>query len=471
MTTTALVWLRRDFRLADNPALALARENHDQIVPVYIHDPEAEGAWSAGAASCWWLHHSLASLDHQLRQRGSRLLIARGESGSELVRLASETGADSIYWNRLYDPALVARDTTLKKRLISCGLQAQSCKGAVLFEPWEVLKKDGSPYLVFTPYWKQLQINWHAPQRHPEPADLRGLPSWPPGLNLKDLHLLPSRNWADRFDQHWRPGEPGARQRLGEFVDQAVSPYAKLRDIPGRDGTSRLSAHLHFGEITPGQIACALDEAGELPVGEGRLSFLREIAWREFSIYLLFHYPHIAKRPLKDHFLDFPWREPGDYLSDLDAWKQGRTGLPVVDAGMRQLWQTGWMHNRVRMIVASFLTKNLLIPWQEGARWFWDTLVDADLANNTQGWQWTAGCGADAAPWFRIFNPVLQGQKFDPQGDYVRRWCPELARRPASRIHHPLRQGEAIGDYPGPIVDLMKSRQRALEAYAAIRGG
>ncbi len=438
-------------------------------MPVYVDDPEAEGAWSAGAASRWWLHHSLASLDGRLRERGSRLVIARGESGSELVRLASETGAGSVYWNRLYEPALVARDTALKQRLTDCGLRARSCKGALLFEPWEILKGDGSPYGVFTPYWKQWQKNWRPPESHPEPEQLRGPESWPAGVSLDELVLLPRQDWVSSIACHWQPGELGARQRLDAFVDLAASSYREGRDLPGCDGTSRLSAHLHFGEISPGRVASALNEAGDLPAGEGRLAFLREMAWREFSTYLLYHHPHLANKPLQERYLAFPWREPGDYADDLKAWKRGRTGLPLVDAGMRQLWQTGWMHNRVRMIVASFLTKNLLIPWQEGARWFWDALVDADLGNNTQGWQWTAGCGADAAPYFRIFNPVLQGRKFDPDGDYVRRWCPELAQRPASRIHHPLRQGESVGDYPRPIVDLMGSRERALEAYTTIR--
>jgi len=281
------------------------------------------------------------------------------------------------------------------------------------------------------------------------------------------LKLLPEHAWAADFSERWEPGELPARRRLAGFVDGAVSDYEQGRDQPGRHGTSRLSPHLHFGELSPGQVVRSLDEAGQLPIGQGRWSFLREIAWREFSAHLLFHHPFLPERALKSQFDAFPWRKQTDYAEDLAAWQHGRTGIPMVDAGMRELWRTGWMHNRVRMIVASFLTKNLLIPWHEGARWFWDTLVDADLANNTAGWQWTAGCGADAAPYFRVFNPVLQGQKFDPGGEYVRRWCPELAGRSADALHEP---GEGRdGSSSGPIVELKVSRKRALAAYDKIK--
>jgi deoxyribodipyrimidine photo-lyase len=465
--STAIVWFRRDLRLADNPALDRARNAHERIVPVFIWDPDAEGDWSPGAASRWWLHHSLSSLDERLRRKGSRLIIARGKTAEELARIRNATGADAVYWNRLYEPALVERDRHLKSDLRDQGLEAQSDNGGLIFEPWELLKGDGTPYLVFTPFWKQMQRRWQALSACPEPRELSGPKRWPATLTVSDLRLLPTHDWAENIERRWTPGEDAARRHLAEFCRSDVADYERLRDRPDRAGTSRLSPRLHFGEISPRQVALALDSGGDLPQGQGRLSLLREIAWREFSCHLLFHFPHLPEQPLKSDFGDFPWRGAEDYADDLRAWQDGNTGVPMVDAGMRELWATGWMHNRVRMVVASFLTKNLLIPWQEGARWFWDTLVDADLANNTQGWQWTAGCGADAAPYFRVFNPVLQGEKFDPSGQYVRQWCPELDCRSDRAVHQPL--STPTNGYPGPIVDLKASRQRALDAYQASR--
>ena len=468
MSSTAIVWFRRDLRLSDHPALDHARREHRHVVPVYIWDPEAEDDWAPGAASRWWLHHSLLHLDERLKQRGSRLIIARGNTAEELERIRTVVGAEAVYWTRLYEPAFVKRDGQLKRALTESGLAARSFGGNLLFEPWHLLKSDGSPYLVFTPFWKQMQKCWTPPTAAPEPRELSGPECWPASVDIRDLGLLSKPDWAEGFRGRWEPGELAARRRLSAFVDSAVAGYASDRDRPDRHGTSRLSPHLHFGELSPGQVTRALDEAGELPNGQGRWSFLREVAWREFSAQLLFHHPHLPDQPLKEQFAEFPWRDPEDYREDLKFWQQGLTGIPMVDAGMRELWQTGWMHNRVRMIVASFLTKNLLIPWQEGARWFWDTLVDADLANNTAGWQWTAGCGADAAPYFRVFNPVLQGQKFDPDGVYVRRWCPGIGRRKAS-VHEPLTRTHPDSGYPEPIVDLKASRERALSAYAQIR--
>ncbi|MBB6085824.1 deoxyribodipyrimidine photo-lyase [Wenzhouxiangella marina] len=467
--TTAIVWFRRDLRLADNAALDYARQHFERVIPVYVWDPDSLGDWSPGAAARWWLHHSLARLSERLSERGSRLTLARGDTAKVLGQLLDETGAEAVFWNRLYDPAVIQRDQAIKKQLRESGYEARSFRASVLVEPWELLKADGTPYLVFTPFWKQLQKRWSPPSRCPEPRELAGPSRWPTGCSLDALELTPKLDWADGFSDRWTPGELAARRRLDRFVEEAVADYSEQRDRPDRHGTSRLSPHLHFGEISPAQIALALEASGELPGGQGRLSYLREIAWREFSTYLLYHYPHLPDQPLKDQFGDFPWRSPSEYRADLEAWQQGRTGIPMVDAGMRELWQTGWMHNRVRMIVASFLTKNLLIPWQEGASWFWDTLVDADLANNTQGWQWTAGCGADAAPYFRVFNPVLQGEKFDPQGDYVRRWCPELKGISGPRVHQPEVASEQGRSYPRPRVDLKRSRQRALDAYQAIR--
>jgi len=469
MPSTAIVWFRRDLRLADNPALDYARDHYDRVVPVYIWDPESESPWSPGAASRWWLHYSLAELSQRLEDRGSRLILANGASENHLKRMARACGAEAVLWNRLYEPLTIQRDRRIKENLAAEGLQTTSFNARLLYEPWEILKEDESPYLVFTPYWKQVQKRWRAPQRCPEPRELAAPERWPASESLDDLDLLPTRDWADSFPDRWEPGELAARRRLDHFLDESVKGYHSLRDRPDRHGTSRLSPHLHHGEISPRQIALALNEAGELPGGEGRLSYLREIIWREFSTYLLFHFPSIPDQPLKSQFEDFPWRSPDDYKDDLQAWQHGRTGVPMVDAGMRELWTSGWMHNRVRMIVASYLTKNLLIPWQEGARWFWDCLVDADLANNSQGWQWTAGCGADAAPYFRVFNPVLQGEKFDPQGDYVRRWVPELNRISGDRVHKPdvaVNEGQGYAD---SVVDLKRTRQRALEAFETIK--
>lgn len=470
MSTTAIVWFRRDLRLSDHPALDRARQKHDRIVPVFIDDAAAEGDWAPGAASRWWLHHSLIELDLRLRDRGSRLILSSGDSLETLQRIRNACGADAIYWNRVYEPALVERDRAIKQALVEDGLTVESCNGSLLFEPWQLCKDDGSPYRVFTPFWKQMQKCWVPPVACPEPRQLAAPKRWPASLALAELELLPRGDWADAFSDYWAPGELGARRRLARFVESTVVDYDDARDRPDVQGTSRLSPHLHFGEISPGQVARALDEAGELPSGKGRLSCLREIAWREFSSHLLFRNPHLVDEPLNPAFKAFPWRRRADYAADLEAWQRGMTGIPMVDAGMRELWATGWMHNRVRMVVASFLTKNLLIPWQEGTQWFWDTLVDADLANNTQGWQWTAGCGADASPYFRVFNPVLQGEKFDPAGEYLRRWCPELGQRPRRRLHHPLSADEArCFGYPEPMVDLRTSRQRALDAWARIR--
>lgn len=469
MSDLAIVWFRRDLRLADNPALNHARNEHAQVLPVFIHDPEAEGDWAPGGAQRWWLHHSLQALDKRLRDRGSRLCLMSGDSARQLDVLIESSGACAVYWNRVYEPALVQRDKAIKSALLDRELVARSFRASLLFEPWELRKDNGEPYQVFTPYWKQMQRRWRSPTLASEPRELT-TPTVPGGLMLAELKLEPERDWATGFSQRFEPGELAARRRLREFVEDGVTAYHGERDRPDHAGTSRFSPHLHHGEMSPGQVVLALDESGQLPAGEGRLSLVRELAWREFSAVMLFDRPSLPERPLKPAFEDFPWRKPSDYAEDLSAWQRGQTGIPMVDAGMRELWATGWMHNRVRMIVASFLTKNLLIPWQEGAKWFWDTLVDADLASNTQGWQWTAGCGADAAPYFRVFNPVLQGQKFDPRGDYVKRWCPELTQRAAKRIHEPLADGERCGAYPSARVDLKASRIRALEAYDQVKG-
>ncbi len=475
----ALFWFRRDFRLADNPGLCRAAAAHQRIIPVYIHAPSEENPWEPGAASRWWLHHSLTALGAALLQRGSRLIVRRGDSLIALRELIRETGATAVYWNRLYEPATLVRDRAVKAALRAAGVTAESSQAALLVEPWTLLKADGAPYQIFTPFWKTCQHKLcHAPLL-PEPK-LNGLERWPDSLSLADLNLLPRIRWADGLAEAWQPGEAGARARLEQFLDTALTDYARGRDRPGQDGVSRLSPHLHFGEIGPRQIWSAVTRAagGDPLADKGAETYLREIGWREFAHYVLYHWPHTPERPLQERFAAYPWRE--GYADPLRAWQRGQTGYPLVDAGMRQLWRTGWMHNRVRMLVASFLVKNCRIPWREGARWFWDTLVDADLASNTLGWQWTAGCGTDAAPYFRVFNPVRQGEQFDPDGAYVRRWVPELDRLPASLIHRPQTvsptQQQAFGftpglHYPRPIVDFAASRAEALAGYDRIKAG
>jgi len=476
MPNTSLLWLRRDLRLADNPALAAALEGADRLLPVYIHAPEEEDPWQPGAASRWWLHHSLTALGAQLAERGSRLVIARGETLGTLRRLIQASGAGSCHWNRVYDPALIGRDTRIKQALRADGIDCRSHNAALLFEPWQIKTGAGEPYRVFTPYWRRCQRELaRLPAPLPAPGTLPPVPDGVDGLSVEVLDLLPRIPWDDGLRECWRPGEAGARELLERFIDGALEGYQDGRDLPACAGTSRLSPHLHFGEIGPRQIVARLAAAGL--TGDDADAFVRELGWREFSHQLLYHFPQTPDTPLNPRFADFPWRD-GDTEPLLQAWQRGRTGIPIVDAGMRELWHTGWMHNRVRMIVASLLTKNLRLPWQSGARWFWDTLVDADLANNTQGWQWSAGSGADAAPYFRIFNPVRQGERFDPDGVYVRRWCPELAHMPKRWLHQPWAAPADVPrdarvnlgrDYPRPIVDLAKTRAEALAAYDQIK--
>ncbi len=476
---TTLLWLRRDLRLADNPALCAAIAGADRLLPVYIHAPDEEAPWQPGAASRWWLHHSLTALAADLEARGSGLIILRGETLPTLRRLIADSGARDCHWNRCYDPALIARDTAIKQALRADGITCHSHNAALLFEPWQIKTGGGEPYRVFTPYWRRCQGQLATlPEPLPAPTQLPPLPEGLDSLPPDALDLLPQIPWDSGLRATWQPGEAGAQDRLAHLIDGALRGYADARDLPAQAGTSRLSPHLHFGEIGPRQILARLRGSA----GADTDAFVRELGWREFSHQLLYHFPQTPDHPLNPRFADFPWRDndtDNDNDALLAAWQHGRTGIPIVDAGMRELWHTGWMHNRVRMIVASLLTKNLRLPWQHGAHWFWDTLVDADLPNNTQGWQWSAGSGADAAPYFRIFNPVRQGERFDPDGAYVRRWCPELARLPSKWLHQPwaapanLLQGSGVHlgrDYPRPIVDLAKTRTEALAAYDRIKG-
>jgi deoxyribodipyrimidine photo-lyase len=474
-----LLWLRLDLRLADNPALAAAVRTCSSVIPVFIWAPEEESLWAPGAASRWWLHQSLLDLEHALAKRGSKLILRRGPTEKALLDLATESDARSIFWNRRYEPTLVARDRNLKTLFRKRGLAVESFPGNVLFEPWTVQNSAGKPFRVFTAFWKACLTEPPPPTAKPVPQRIQAPSKWPVSLAVSNLRLEPEVDWAIGMRQNWRPGESGATSQMKAFLNSALEAYPIDRDRPDLPGTSRLSPHLHFGEISSRQIWRAVHnrflEKQSGDSSAAAYAYLREIAWREFAHQLLFHFPESSQEPLQTKFSNFPYRTDG--LS-MKAWTHGKTGYPLVDAGMRQLWHTGWMHNRVRMIVASFLVKHLLIRWQDGASWFWDTLVDADLANNSLGWQWVAGCGADAAPYFRIFNPVLQGEKFDPDGDYVRRWVPELTGLSNAWIHKPWKApalllaeaGVQLGDtYPMPIVDHETAHKRALLAFASIR--
>lgn len=469
--STALVLFRRDLRLTDNPALSAACAAHDQVLPVFICSSGRDGEWTPGAASRWWLHHSLAALDRQLRAQGAELHLRRGDTLELLRELIRTSGASAVYWNRLYEPASIARDTLIKSALREQDIAVHSYNAALWCEPWQIANQQGDPYKVFTPYWRSLRPKLRAA----DPLPISTLPGWhrlPGASPLAALDLLPRIRWDNGLADAWQPGESGAKEMLEIFGDDAIGRYAQVRDLPARHGTSRLSAHLHFGEISPRQVHYELERRAQRVDAKRRPDlepFLRELGWREFAHHLLFHFPRTPTENFDPRFADFEWAGPDAEV--LARWRQGRTGMPLVDAGMRELWQTGWMHNRVRMIVASFLTKNLRQHWLHGARWFWDTLVDADLANNTLGWQWTAGCGADAAPYFRVFNPVIQARKFDPDGVYLRRWLPELDGASLELLHEPWRDPSLLsrGGYPAPMVDLASSRQAALAAYRSRR--
>ena len=462
----SLVWFRNDLRLADNPALMSALGSGRPVVPVYVLDEETEGVRLPGAASRWWLHHSLQSLDAFLQALGSRLILRRGPAEQVIAALAAECGADAVYWNRVYDQGSRERDGRLKQALAARGVTAESLKANLLFEPWEVRTLAGGPFKVFTAFWRACRNLPSPGQPLPAPKRLPAPEAWPASDRLADWRLLPTApDWAGGLGASWAPGEAGAIVRLMAFLDEAMVHYRDARDLPALDGTSRLSPHLAFGEISPRQIWRAATMRGHSAATE---KFLAELGWREFAYNLLFHFGDLAQRNFRPEFDAFPWAHDGDAI---EAWRRGRTGYPIVDAGMRQLWTTGWMHNRVRMIVASFLTKDLMVDWRVGERWFWDTLVDADPANNATGWQWVAGSGADAQPYFRIFNPVLQGEKFDPAGDYVRRWVPELSGLPAETIHKPWTAARQLPPdlYPERIVDHGAARDRALQAFRGLK--
>jgi deoxyribodipyrimidine photo-lyase len=475
-----IVWLRQDLRLADQPALAAAVASGHPVLPVYVLD-DGLHPLAPGGASRWWLHHSLAALAGDLQRRGGTLILRRSATPGRVIEaLANELEAAAVYWGRRYDSTEIEQDTALKQRLAAAGIAAKSFNSSLLFEPWAIETQSGRPYQVFTQYWRACRSAPEPNAPLPAPAKIPAPASLPASDVLEDWSLRPTRpDWARDFRPVWRPGEAGAAARLEEFLEDRLHGYKTERDRPDRDGTSGLAPHRRCGESAPRQIWHAVRRhlaTAKHPPDADADQFLAEIGWREFSYSLLYHHPRIAREPLKPQFADFPWQRDAQAL---DAWQRGMTGYPIVDAGMRQLYATGWMHNRVRMIAASFLIKHLLQPWQDGERWFWDTLVDADPASNAASWQWVAGSGADASPYFRVFNPVLQGKKFDPDGDYVRRWVPELAGIDRSITHEPwitedlpsrhTSKGGA-GAYPSPMIDLMAGRHRALAAFASLNG-
>ncbi|MET0532762.1 MAG: deoxyribodipyrimidine photo-lyase [Steroidobacter sp.] len=469
------MWFRRDLRLTDNFALLQALEQGEHVVPVYVFAPEEEQHWAAGAASHWWLHHSLVALEHSIEKLGGRLVVQRGPSLAALRKLIRETGATLVCWNKLFEPAALKRDAEVAKALDADGVAVEQCNSSLLFEPGVVLNGQQKPYRVFTPFWRTVEKQLDTlPAPHRPPRKLSKLKRAPRSIAIDKLELLPKIQWDAGLAQTWTPGESGALKQLRDFA-RHISNYPSGRDRPDLEQTSRMSPHLHFGEIGPRQIVAAL-RRHELHAAQskGASSYLRQVGWREFAHHLLFHFPETTDEPLDKRFAKQRWARS---RANLKAWQRGATGIPLVDAGMRELWRTGWMHNRVRMIVASWLAKNLQINWLAGARWFWDTLVDADLANNTLGWQWVAGCGADAAPYYRIFNPVLQAKRFDPHRRYIRQWLPEIGRLPDRWIHQPwAAPGEVLQSagvqlgvtYPRPLADVGESRKRALRVYSEL---
>ena len=521
MNDVVICWFRQDLRLSDNPALTAARER-GRVLPVYILDDGNAGEFAMGAASRWWLHRSLESLGRSLN---GALRLYRGDASSVLPELAECLDVRGVYWNRCYEPWRIERDARIKERLGAAGVEARSFNGSLLWEPWTVCKGDGAPYWVFTPYYRRGCLGREPPRAPlPAPGGLEcftftdegagpaggtagpGLPAGklelgrprrtadgpgkpaagkpagpgpgksglPGGLELEELGLPAEEGWAEKIASHWTVGEEGARRRLEAFIEEGLGHYKGGRDLPDKPYVSRMSPHLHFGEVSPNQLWYAVRGMGD---DEHIDHYCSELGWREFSYYQLYHHPDLPRVNLQAKFNRYPWR---DNAEALEAWKRGRTGIPLVDAGMRELWRTGYMHNRVRMVVASFLVKNLGIHWHRGEEWFRDTLVDADLASNSAGWQWVAGCGADAAPFFRIFNPVLQGRKFDPEGRYIRRFVPEIASLPTKHLFDPWNAPPGVLDeagielgvtYPRPLIDLGESRRAALAAYSGLGGG
>lgn len=470
-----IVWFRSDLRLTNNRALSAAVETGQPVLPVFILDDETPGEWRLGGASRWWLHKSLEALGESIARCGAQLILRRGRTLDHLPRLVEETGATAVFCSRMYEPSAVDLEQNLKALFDASGVVFKRFPGHLLREPEDVRTKGGDVYKVYTPFWRAMSENFTPASVLPAPKKIVSIAKAPKSEALKSWRLLPVKpDWSEGITAEWQPGEAGAAERLKTFL-KVITAYREDRNRPDMAATSRLSPHLRFGEITPAQCWLAAIAASKDKADPGLQTFLKELVWREFANTLLFYWPDLPEAPFRKDFARFPWEDNAEYLT---SWQKGRTGYPIVDAGMRELWTTGYMHNRVRMITASFLIKHLMVSWQQGQAWFWDTLVDADLANNAASWQWVAGSGADAAPYFRIFNPVTQGEKFDPGGAYVRRWVPELKKLPASLIHAPWTAPrdtlEAAGitlgkTYPKPIVDHAAARARALAAYDAVK--
>lgn len=473
-----LLWFRKDLRLDDNLALAAAVQSGQPVIALYIREPQAAETGPLGAAQAWWLHHSLTSLATSLESYGLHLTLRSGPPAQVLDRLIAETGANAVHWNRRYDPAGMAIDTEIKAHLRKCGIAAHSHRGFLLHEPSKVQTGEGKPYRVYTPFWRTIERAGDPPAPIPRPKAILSPDHWPKSETLESWALLPSKpNWARGFEAIWTPGEQGARKRLDQFIRTGLKGYRTRRDFPAFEATSQLSAHLALGDISPARLWHATIGLQDEIASEDIVHFRKELVWRDFSYHLLYHFPQLRDKNWNAKFDAFPWVTNQTHLQ---AWQQGRTGYPIVDAGMRQLWQHGTMHNRVRMIAASFLIKDLMIDWRCGESWFRDTLVDADPASNAASWQWVAGSGADASPFFRIFNPITQGEKFDPEGDYIRQFVPELAKLPNALIHKPFdtpitilqKAGITLGEtYPHPLVDHKQARDIALAAYKSLSAG
>ncbi len=466
--TIALMWFRQDLRLKDNPAFIEACSQHKTVIPLYVYTKKHS---ANGEAQAWWLHHSLLDLKKSLNKKGLYLVLRQGNPLEIIEHLIQQHSIDAVYWNRCYEPSAISRDKKIKAALIAHGTDVYSSNGSLIHEPWTILNKSGEFFKVFTPYWK------HCIQALQIPPEIH-ITHQPQGIkvqseDIEDWQLLPQLSWGEHFSKFWSPGEKGAEKKLNEFIQHSLNGYKKNRDFPEIKGTSRLSPHLHYGEISPWTIVRAIYSLKlESKMETASLDhFLSELGWRDFSYYLRYHFPKLPAENFKSEFDAFPWH---NHPKALRRWQQGMTGYPLVDAGMRELWASGYMHNRVRMIVASFLTKGLLIDWRLGADWFLDTLVDADLASNSASWQWVAGCGADAAPYFRIFNPVLQSQKFDAHGSYIRQWVPELVDVDSKSIHAPWEAPDAKAfyaktNYPQPIIDHAIARTKALHYYQQLK--
>lgn len=473
--TTTLVWYANNLRVDDHPAL-IAAADRGTVVPVYVYDPDYSGPSALGGASKWWLHHSLVALHGRLDSMGSPLILRKGDPAAELRKVANAVGADRVYFCESIEPDLQTREEDVEHELGKHGIEVERFPMHLLWEIGSVMTKDGNPYQVFSPFWKMALKTATPDEPLDAPKKLTPPEKHTKSLDIDELGLLPVIEWYTRMEKRWTPGEKGARGRFAAFVEHRLSEYHEDRNRLDIPGWSAMSPHIHFGEISVRRMWHTIAEDPQWEKVKGKEHYLREIGWREFAQHLINHFPRTIDEPLRENFKDFPWVKN---KAQFDKWKRGETGYPVVDAAMRNLWAEGWMPNRARMIVASFLCKDLRISWEEGMAWFWDTLVDADLGSNTLGWQWTAGCGADAAPYFRVFNPVSQGTKFDPDGDYVRQWCPELRKLDKGTIHEPWEAkpmelaaaGVTLGDeYPEPMVDHKQAREDALEAFEKIKG-